>query len=157
MSKKKTPRPKVQRCVGCDDAPPVAGARYCADCAVEVDQKMGKSYLTGEVVKLVWFARECGIDVETLVADAIEAKRVQLLTDGFAERGIEYSRGKAIPEGLRRALRDAQARRYLQLRQGKVRGCARKILVESPDLFESEADVRQQVRRVKVLDKGPNP
>ena len=157
MSKKKAPLPRVQRCLGCDEAPPAAGARFCSECATEADQKMGKSYLTGEVAKLVWFAREWGIDVEALVIDALEEKRVRLMTESLASIGIEYVRGKPLPEGLRRALRDAQARRYLQLREGGESDCARKILEEHPDLFESKDDVRQQARRVAIRDKKLKP
>lgn len=152
MSKKKTPRPKVQRCVGCDEAAPMAGARFCADCANEADEKMGKSYVTGEIAKLVWFAREWGIDVDALVVDAIEAKRSRLLAERFAEVGIEYTRGKPIPESMRRKLRDAAACRYLRFRQGNVRGCARMILADNPGIFESEDDVRQHARRMKRRD-----
>lgn len=149
MSKKKLPRAKVQRCVGCDEAPPGAGTRLCAACATEAYEKMGKSYITGEVAKLVWLAQAWGIDVNALVADAIEAKRIRLLTERFAEVGVEYTRGEPISEGLRQALRDGEARRYIRLRQENVRGCARLILADNPGIFDSEADVRKHVERVK--------
>jgi hypothetical protein len=159
MPKKKTPRPKVQRCVGCDDAPPVAGSHFCAECADEADEGVGRwaagspVTLKGEIARLYWFARFFEIDVQALLADTIERRRMEIKTAAYAEAGIEYVRGEPIPDNVRRAIRDAEACRYLRMRRDGARGCARAILAANPGIFESEEDVRQHAKRVKNRDE----
>lgn len=158
MSKKSIPRPKAQRCVGCAEAPPAEGAHFCAECADDASKRMGKDYLTGECAKLVWFAREWGIDVEPLLVEEIEARRVQLLTEGLAEVGGEYVRGP-IPESMRRALRDAYGRWYRALRAEGLgyQKAQERVLRRAGDLFASGADLRQQASRVERRDRERTP
>jgi hypothetical protein len=153
--------------VGCDAKPLEGGALYCAECSTEADEKVAQwsggnaqpLTLRGELARLLWTAKACGIDVKAVLAVEIgkrcEESWLRLKTDHFAKMGIEYVRGKPLPEPLRSALRDAHARRYLRLRQEGVRGCARQVLASSHGLFESEADVRQQAKRVKDRDEKP--
>lgn len=161
MSKKKTPRPKVQRCVWCGEPAPVEGSHFCAGCAAEYDEKVvswlqgNAQPLKGELARLFRCAKDCDIDVSALLADEIERRRIEIMTAALAEGGIEYVRGKPIPEPLRRSLRDATARQYLLLTQKGVRGSARQILDGYPDLFDSEEDVRQHAKRVKARDTEP--